>query len=141
MQKLQKIQFDMSETDELDTVLVNIKKDFYVKPTRVVKGNSIRFAIPKQIVGELNLKASDPCFFVKFSEGFYISFNHEPDTVKRNYKKRLLQGIGQYKTLYLVIPPMIQSLYKEQIKYVKLIRTEGFKNYEWQIQFLSTDFT
>lgn len=141
MRKLQKIQFDMSETDELDNVLINIKKDFYVKPTRIVRGNSIRFAIPRQIVEELNLKASDPCFFVKFSEGFYISFKQEPDTVKRNYKKRLLQGIGQYKTLYLVIPPMIQSLYKEQIKYVKLIRTEGFKPYEWQIQFLSTDFT
>lgn len=143
MKKASKIRFDMS--DDIDNELLNelviIDKNCYTRKTNSTRG-SLRFAIPHTIIDNLNLKAGDPCFFCKYSEGFYISFRVRPDAAtKAQIKQRNLVAQGQASTIYLVIPPFIKNLYKEPIKAVQLMQIKGFQPYEWSIQFLTTDLT
>ena len=143
MKKPTKIRFDMS--DEIDNEILNelvlIDKNCYTRKTNTTRG-SLRFAIPTEIIHNLNLKAGDTCFFCKYSEGFYLSFRVYPvAATKAQIKQRNLVAQGQAHTLYLVIPPFIKNLYKTPIKAVQLMQIKGFQPYEWSIQFLTTDLT
>lgn len=141
MPKKATIRFDTDDIDDISDQIIEVKNDFYTKQTSTVCG-SLRFPIPTPIKTELELKAGDPCFFCQYSEGFYISFKHMPvSATKAQMRSRKLAAAGKYNTLYLAIPPMIKNLYRETITGVKLIRTKGFKEYEWQIQFLFTECT
>jgi hypothetical protein len=140
MRKARKIQFDMEELTDISDELIEVNNDCYTKSTSMHQ-SSLRFPIPTPIKLELDLKASDSCYFVRYSEGYYLSFKVKPDTSKCLMKERKIQSAGKYNTLYLVIPPFIKNLYKKPITNVQLIKTKGFKEYEWQIQFLSSDFT
>lgn len=133
------IRFDIDDIEDISDQLIEIKHDFYTKRTTQSCG-SLRFPIPTPIKLELDLKAGDTCFFCQYSEGFYISFKHQPAAAtKTQMRSRKLAAAGAYNTLYLAIPPMIKNLYQEVIKGIKLIRTKGFQPYEWQIQFLFTE--
>ena len=139
--KKSKIIFDMDDLSDISSSIVVVNKDFYTKKTSIVSG-SLRFAIPVPIKSELDLQASDLCYFCQYSEGFYISFKVKPETAtKAQVRSRKLAVAGDYGTLYVCIPPFIKNLYKEPIKYIQLIRTEGFQPYEWHIKFLTTDYT
>ena len=142
VRKATKIQFNMAETSlELENNLVQIDNNCYTRRTYIVN-NSVRFTIPKQIIDKLNLKAGDVCFFVQYSEGFYLSFINKPESAtKAQIRSRKLVSQGQANTIHLVIPPFIKNLYKESITAIQLLQIKGFKPYEWQIQFLFTDFT
>jgi hypothetical protein len=133
------IRFDTEEISDISEQLIEVKNDFYTKKTCNSCG-SLRFPIPTPLKVELDLKAGDICYFCQYSEGFYLSFKHRPETAtKAQVRSRKLASAGMYNTLYLAIPPMIKNLYRETITNVKLIRTKGFQPYEWQIQFLSTE--
>lgn len=139
MPKKATIRFDTDEISDISEQIIEVNNDFYTKRTNNMAG-SLRFPIPAPIKAELNLKAGDICYFCIYSEGFYISFNHKPEAAtKAQIKARKLAAAGMYDTLYLAIPPMIKNLYQKPIQNVKLIRTKGFKPYEWQIQFLFID--
>lgn len=139
MNKKAKIKFNFDDVADISDELIEVKNDFYTKKTVSMSG-SLRFPIPTPIKTELDLKAGDTCFFCQYSEGFYISFNHKPEAAtKAQVRARKLAVAGMYETLYVAIPPMIKNLYQKPITNVKLIRTKGFKEYEWQIQFLFID--
>lgn len=140
MKKAGRIQFDMEEISDITNELVEVNNNCYTKPTSMHQ-SSLRFPIPTPIKLDLELKAGDSCYFVRYSEGYYLSFKVKPDTSEHLMKERKVQSAGKYNTLYLVIPPFIKNLYKKPITNVQLIKTKGFKEYEWQIQFLSSDFT
>ena len=140
MPKKATIRFDTDDIDDISDQIIEVKNNFYTKRTRNMCG-SLRFPIPTPIRIELNLKAGDTCFFCQYSEGFYISFKIKPEAAtKAQIKSRKLAAAGANNTLYLAIPPMIKNLHREPITNVKLIQTKGFQPYEWQIQFLSTDY-
>ena len=137
MKKAGKIRFDMDEVSDISNELVEVNKDCYTRQTSTHQ-NSLRFPIPIPIKLELDLKAGDKCYFVKYSEGYYLSFKVKPNsTTKDLMRERKISSAGQYDTLYLIIPPFIKKLFREPITNVQLIRTKGFQPYEWQIQFLS----
>lgn len=139
MKKPTKIQFDMENVSDITDKIVEINQDFYTKKTSQVCG-SLRFPIPIPIKYELKLKAGDTCFFCKYSEGYYISFNNLPDAaVATQTRARKLAQAGAYNTLYVCIPPFIKNLHEKPITNVQLIRTKGFQKHEWQIRFLSLD--
>ena len=139
MKKAGKIRFDMDELSDISNEIIEVNKDCYTKQTSIHQG-SLRFPIPIPIKLELDLKAGDKVYFVKYSEGYYLSFKVKPDsTTKDLMRERTLASAGQYDTLYLVIPPFIKKLFRTPITNVQLIRTKGFQSYEWQIQFLSID--
>lgn len=141
MKKASKIRFDMSDDidNELLDELIIIDKNCYTRKTHSTRG-SLRFAVPNEIVCNLGLKAGIPCFFCKYSEGFYLSFGVRPEAAtKAQIKERNLVAQGQAHTLYLVIPPFIKNLYREPIKAVQLMQIKGFQPHEWSIQFLTTD--
>jgi hypothetical protein len=134
--QLSKIRFDLDELSEITDELVEIDNNIYTKRTCHMSG-SLRFPIPRPIVAELDLKAGDTCFYCQYSEGFYLSFKHEPDTATASQKKaRKLASAGEYGTLYLGIPPMIKNLYNKEITNIQLCRPKGYRPHEWQLQFL-----
>lgn len=141
MKKKKRIRFDMESISDITNELVEVKQDFYVRKTNV-KNGSVRFPIPTPIKLELDLKAGDTCFFCHYSEGVYLSFKQVPEyATKKQYRSRKLATAGQHDTLFVCIPPMFKQLYQEHITGVQFIRTAGFQEYEWQLQFLFTDFT
>lgn len=141
MRKKTQICFDMEDLADISNDLVQVNHAFYTKKTSNVCG-SLRFPIPAPIRYNLNLKAGDTCFFCQYSEGFYISFNIRPvAATKAQIRARKLASAGAYNTLYVCIPPFIKNLYNETITGVQLINSKGFKNYEWQIRFLFSDYT
>ena len=137
--KPNKISFDM-ETDEIEfnaqVLLVN--KAFYTKKICKVAG-SLRFPIPTEITTDLNLSSSDLCYFIEYSEGYYIAFKIKPEDIplKRQYRHRKLIKAGMYDTLFVAIPQFIKNKYTSEITYIQLIRPKGFKENEWQIQFFT----
>jgi hypothetical protein len=141
MKKAGKIRFDMS--DDIDSILsdelVIIDKNCYTRTTNATRG-SLRFAVPRQIIDNLDLQAGDPCFFCRYSEGFYLSFKIQPEAAtKAQIKQRNLVAQGQANTIYLVIPPFIKNLYNAPITAVQLMQIKGFQPHEWSIRFLTTD--
>lgn len=141
MKKPNKISFEMSEISDISNNLVIVNRDFYTR--QVTKHqSSIRFPIPKELVYNLDLKAGDKCYFIRYSEGFLISFKVKPeDFTKKQVRERKLIKAGAYDTLYLVIPPFIKNLYLKPITNVQLAHTKGFREYEWQFAPLFTDYT
>lgn len=137
--KAGKIRFDMDSTADISDELVEVNQDFYTRPVRPNSYGSLRFPIPKEIKAELNLTAGIPCYFVQYSEGFYISFGVKPDCPEKRMKYRKIYYAGQQQTLFLLIPQFIQHKFPN-MKFVQLIRTPGFQPYEWQIQFHSTEY-
>lgn len=135
--KPKKISFDMDDVSEITDQLITVCNDCYTIPIRNI-ANGKRFRIPKNIIEELQLSAKDLCYFVQYTEGYYISFKEIPETSTKNYKSRKLISAGQYNTLYTAIPQFITNIYKK-INSVQLIRTQGFKKHEWQIKFLFID--
>ena len=130
--KPNKISFDM-ETDEIEfneqVLLVN--KSFYTKKICKVAGSS-RFPIPAEITTDLNLSSSDLCYFVEYSEGYYIAFKAKPEDIplKRQVRYRKLIKAGMCSTLFVAIPQFIKNKYDSEITYVQLIRPKGFKENE-----------
>jgi hypothetical protein len=140
MKKKARIAFDMEEIADISNELRVINKDYYNRRTNKLKG-MVRFPIPTPIKAELDLKAGDTCFFCQYSEGFYISFNHQPAyATKAQFRSRKLIPAGEHQTLFVAIPPFIKNLYQEEITGIELIRTKGYQPYEWHIRFLFTDF-
>lgn len=137
--KPKKISFDMDDVSEITDQLITVYNDCYTIPIRNV-ANGTRFKIPKPIVEELGLVAKDLCYFVQYTEGYYLSFKVEPEAYKTLYRSRKLIPAGQYDTLYVAIPQFITNIHKK-INNVQLIRTKGFKKHEWQIKFLFIDYT
>ena len=137
--KAGKIKFDMDSTADISDELIEINHDFYTKPVRPNSYGSFRFPIPAPIKAELNLKPGMSCYFVKYSQGYYISFGVEPICSKYNVRQRKLSYAGSNETLFLLIPQFIQQKFPE-MKFVQLIRTPDWKPYEWQIQFHSTEY-
>lgn len=137
--KAKRICFDMDDISEISEQLITVNNDCYTVPIRHVAGTP-RFRIPKPLIEKLNLKAKDTCYFVQYSEGYYLSFNVCPDTSEKNYKSRKLIPAGQYNSLYVAIPQFITNFFKK-INNVQLMCIKGFKEYEWQIKFLFIDYT
>lgn len=137
--KAGKIRFDMDSTADISDELVEINHDFYTKPVRPNSYGSLRFPIPKPLEAELELKAGTPCYFVRYSEGFYISFGVKPNCPKTRMKYRKISYAGCQQTLFLLIPQFIQHLFPN-MKFVQLIRVPNWQPYEWQIQFHSTEY-
>ena len=139
MKKKTQIKFDFDETADISDEIIEISDNYYIKKTSKIR-NSLRFPIPTAIKITLDLKVSDLCYFCIYTEGMYISFKHYPEYAsKYQVKSRKLSTAGSNNTLYVVIPPMFKNLYKKEIYGVKLIQPKGFKEYEWQIQFLFTE--
>lgn len=137
--KAKKISFDMDDMSEISEQLVTVQNNCYTIRIRNI-ANTPRFKIPRAIIEELNLHAKDSCYFVQYTEGYYLSFKQIPNTSTKNYKSRKLIPAGMYDTLYLAIPQFITNIFKK-INSVQLIRTKGFKKHEWQIKFLFIDYT
>ena len=137
--KAGKIKFDMDSTADISDELIEINHDFYTKPVRPSVSGSFRFPIPTPIKAELDLKPGMLCYFVQYSEGFYISFGVKPNCSEKQMKFRKISYAGCQQTLFLLIPQFIQRQFPE-MKFVQLIRTPGFQPYEWQIQFHSTEY-
>ena len=137
--KPKKISFDMDDVSDITDQLVTVYNDCYTVPIRKI-ANTPRFRIPKPIIEELGLTAKDLCYFVQYTEGYYISLKTKPDVPPSFCKSRKLIPAGQYGTLYVAIPQFISNVHKK-INSVQLIRTKGFKKYEWQIKFLFIDYT
>lgn len=137
--KAGKIRFDMDSTADISDELVEVNHDFYTRPVRPNVNGSFRFPIPNQIKADLELKPGMLCYFVKYSQGYYISFGVEPICTKNNVRHRRLSYAGQYETLYLLIPQFIQQKFPDT-KFVQLIKPPSWKPYEWQIQFHSTEY-
>ena len=141
VKKAHRISFDMDtfETDLIDELLP-VQNNFYTKKVSRI-ARTMRFPIPTAICEELNLNVSDICYFIKYSEGYYIAFNTRPeDVLERNIRSRKLIKAGMYNTLFVAIPQFIQQDFKNAIQTVQLIRPKGFKQNEWQIRFI-TDCT
>lgn len=135
------IRFDTDEIEDISDELIEVDKRFFTKQIQH-KEHSLRFSIPTQIKLELDLHAHDICYFCEYSDGFYLSFKHKPVAATKNQiRSRKLSAAGAYNTLYLIIPPMIKKLYREPLKFVKLIQPKGYPEYEWLIQFHSTECT
>ena len=136
--KPNKIKFNMEDDEtEFNEQVLYVNKAFYTKKTCKVSG-SLRFPIPTDIVTDLNLTSSDLCYFVEYSEGYYIAFKTEPEGVlKKKIRHRRLAKAGMYNTLFVCIPHFIKNNYKSEITYIQLIRPKGFKENEWQIQFFT----
>lgn len=137
--KAGKIRFDMDSTADISDELIEINHDFYTKPVRPNINGTLRFPIPTEIKIELEIEPGTPCYFVQYSEGYYISFGVKPDCSEKQMRCRHVQYAGRNKTLFLLIPQFIQHKIPN-IKFVQLIRTPGFQAYEWQIQFHSTEY-
>lgn len=137
--KAGKIRFDMDSTADISDELVEVNHDFYTRPVRPNSYGSLRFPIPTEIKAELNLKPGIPCYFVQYSEGFYISFGVKPDCPETRMKYRKIYYAGQQQTLFLLIPQFIQHKFPNT-KFVQLIKPPSWKPYEWQIQFHSTEY-
>jgi bifunctional DNA-binding transcriptional regulator/antitoxin component of YhaV-PrlF toxin-antitoxin module len=136
--KAHRISFDM-DTFETDIVneLLPVQNNFYTKRVSRI-ARTMRFPIPTLICEELNLNAGDICYFIRYSEGYYIAFITRPDGVNdKNIRSRKLIKAGMYNTLFVAIPQFIQQDFKEPIQSVQLIRPKGFKLHEWQIRFLT----
>lgn len=131
----------MEDIDDISDQIIEVDRHFYKQTTiNTTNPNSTRFCIPVQIRQELNLKAGDVCYFCKYVDGYFISFNHKPaSAIKGLYKSRKLSAAGAHDSLYLRIPQFITNLYQERITEVELLQIKGFQPYEWQIQFLSTE--
>lgn len=143
MKKQGRIRFDMDDMSEITDELIEVKENFYTMPTTSACG-SLRFAIPRPIKLELDLKAGDTCYFCQFADRVFLYFGdgHCPLTaIQKQTKYRKLAGCGAGQTLYLAIPPMFKNQYHKPINGISLSRMKGYKPYEWQIQFLFTDFT
>lgn len=138
--KTGKIKFDMDDTADINDELIEVDKAFYTRKITVSPSGSFRFPIPTQIKADLELKPGMPCYFVQYSEGFYISFGIKPDCPERRMRCRKLSYAGSNQTLFLLIPQFIQQKLPK-IQFVQLIQTPGFQPYEWQIQFHSTEYT
>lgn len=125
-------------SDEITEHVVIVNNNFYTKKTCYVAG-SLRFPIPSQIKAQLNLNSGDNCYFVEYSQGFYIAFNIKPeDVLKRKIRSRKLIKAGACDTLFVCIPHFIKNQFNKEITGIQLIHLPGFKENEWQIRF-STD--
>lgn len=136
--KAHRISFDM-DTFETDLVneLLPVQNNFYTKKVSRI-ARTMRFPIPTSICEELNLNVSDICYFIKYTEGYYIAFNTRPnDVLERNIRSRKLIKAGMYNTLFVAIPQFIQQDFTKAIQYVQLIHPKGFKQNEWQIRFIT----
>ena len=134
-----RIRFEMEELSEITDNLVIINRDFYTIPINKHQ-SSKRFAIPKDLVNSLQLKAGDACYYIKYEDGFYISFKTQPTGIPiKQIKKRNLVRAGEYNTLYLVVPvTVIRKTYPE-MTHVQIIHIKGFQEYEWQFKPLFID--
>lgn len=108
--KAGKIKFDMDSTADISDELVEVNHNFYTRPVRPNVNGSFRFPIPRQMKADLNLEPGMVCYFVQYSEGFYISFGVKPDCPKSRMKFRKLSYAGQQQTLFLLIPQFIQQV-------------------------------
>lgn len=139
MRKKNAIRFDMEDISDISDSIIEIE-GFHTKNTITNKRNQLMFAIPKQIIIDLQLNPGDVVYFCQYSNGYYLSFKYKPaDISNKQFRTRKLVPAGMYKTLYICIPPFIKNLYKEPITNIKLVQTKGFQPHEWQIQFLSTE--
>ena len=139
MKKPSKIAFDMEEIDEADFSVIEVQQDFYTRPTSKLRG-SLRFSIPKPIVFELGLQASDDCYFIQQETSLCLAFKIKPEGISEHLvKHRKLAKVGKYDTLYVCLPPIIRHQYKFPITAIQLLHPKGYQNHEWIIKPITID--
>ena len=140
MKKPSTILFDMEDIDTVDTELITVSNNFYTRTTSKLRG-SLRFSIPKPIVFELGLQASDHCYFIQQENGFCLAFKEYPEGIsEKAIKHRQLSKQGMYDTLYVCIPPAIKNKYQFSITAVQLMQPKGYKKHEWLVKPITTDY-
>ena len=141
MYRTDKIKFDMFEPTNLTDQLIQVTKSVYTKKIRKTNTNSIKFPVPTQIKIDLQLKAGDPVFFVKYVDGYYLSFKIKPDGIaQRNIRSRKLSVAGANNTLYIRIPQFISNTYTN-LDFVEFTQIKGFAPYEWHLTFHTIEST
>ena len=130
----------MEDTETEDFNIIKVSNNFYTRTTSKLRG-SLRFSIPKPIVFELGLQASDHCYFIQQEDGFCLAFKEYPEGIsEKAIKHRQLSKQGDYDTLYICIPPAIKNKYQFSITAVQLMQPKGYRKHEWLVKPITTDY-